>query len=133
MQWSANKNGGFSDAPKNKLIRSVVSKGDFSYKKINVNDQHRDKDSLLKWMSQAINFRKEFREFGWGDFTVMDTGNKHVLAHYRKSDKGVAIAVHNFSGKEQTVKLKFEEPDDIVDIFGNKRYEKFDPKNRKLN
>jgi maltose alpha-D-glucosyltransferase / alpha-amylase len=47
MQWSSGKNGGFSGAAKKDLIRNIVSKGDFSYKKVNVSDQHREKDSLL--------------------------------------------------------------------------------------
>jgi len=127
MQWSNNKNGGFSDAPKNKLIRGVVSKGDFSYKKINVNNQHRDPDSLLNWMGRVINLRKEFREFGWGKYEVLDTGNKHVLAYTRTSDKGFALALHNFSGEEVSVKLKLKEPEEIQDIFGDKQYEQFDP------
>ncbi|MDT0690482.1 alpha-amylase family protein [Salegentibacter sp. F188] len=132
MQWSDDKNGGFSDAPEDQLIRNIISDGDFSYKKINVNDQHRDHDSLLNWMAHAIKFRKEFREFGWGDYTVMDSGNKSVLAHCRNSDKGTAIAYHNFSDKEVVVKAKFEKPDEIVDIFGDERYDAFDPETQEI-
>ncbi len=132
MQWSNKKNGGFSDAQKKDLIRPTISKGDYSYKKVNVNDQHLDPDSFLNWMTRVINFRKEFREFGWGNYEVLDTGNKHVLVHRTFSDKGVGIALHNFSGKEVTVKLDLEDAKDIVDIFGNKRYDAFDPKTGKL-
>ncbi|MDT0649006.1 alpha-amylase family protein [Autumnicola edwardsiae] len=132
MQWSNDKNGGFSDASEDQLIRNVISEGDFSYKKINVNDQHRDHDSLLNWMGHAIKFRKEFREFGWGDYTVMETGNKSVLAHCRNSDKGTAIALHNFSEEEVVVEIEFEDPEEIVDIFGDERHNAFDPNTRKI-
>ena len=87
----------------------------------------------MNWVSTAIDFRKEFAEFGWGPCTVLDTGNPKVLATYTKSEKGVGIAVHNFSGEEVTVKIKLEDPDDIVDIFGNKRYESFDPETGEVN
>lgn len=132
MQWSAKKNGGFSDAPKEDLIRPAISKGEFSYKNVNVNDQHLDPDSFLNWMARVINFRKEFREFGWGNYEVLETGNKAVLAHRTESDKGVGIAVHNFSGEEVNITLKLEDMTDIVDVFGNKRYDAFDPKTGKI-
>lgn len=132
MQWSGKKNGGFSVASKKDLIRPAISKGDFSYKKVNVNDQHLDPDSFLNWMARVINFRKEFREFGWGDYEVLDTGNKAVLAHRIASDKGVGIAVHNFSRKDVTITLELEDTKDIIDVFGNKRYDAFDPKTKKL-
>lgn len=132
MQWSNDPNGGFSDAPEDKLIRNIISEGEFSYKKVNVNDQHRDPDSLLNWVSRAIDSRKEFPEFGWGDYTVLDTNNSKVLAHCRKSNKGLAIALHNFSGEEQTVTLKFEEPEEIVDVFGDKRYDSFNQETQEI-
>lgn len=132
MQWSNEKNGGFSDAPAKKLVRNAISKGDFSYKKVNVNDQHRDPDSFLNWVGRAINFRKEFREFGWGNYEVLDTGNDKVLGVCRKSDKGMGISFHNFSGEEVSFKVELEDAEEIVDIFGNKRYDSFDPKKKEI-
>lgn len=132
MQWSSGKNGGFSDAAQKDLVRDIISTGDFSYKKVNVSDQHRERNSLLNWMARAIKFRKEFPEFGWGGYEVLDPGDKRVLAHCRKSDKGMALAFHNFSSEEVTVKIDLEDPDDIVDIFGDDTYEDFDPKNQKV-
>src|SRR5690606_7429341 len=132
MQWANKKNGGFSDARKKDLIRSSISKGEYSYKKVNVNDQHLDPDSFLNWMARVINFRKEFREFGWGKYEVLDTGNKAVLAHCTKSEKGVGVAIHNFSAKEVTISLKLDDFKDIVDVFGNKRYDAYDAKSGEL-
>lgn len=130
MQWANEKNGGFSTAPTKDLIRNVISEGDFGYEKVNVSDQLRDPDSFLTWISKAIDYRKEFPEFGWGRNNIIDTGDPRVLGHYTKSDKGMGVAFHNFSDKEITVKLemKEEELEDVVDVFGNIRYEDFDPK-----
>jgi maltose alpha-D-glucosyltransferase/alpha-amylase len=134
MQWANEQNGGFSNAPTENLIRNVISGGEFGYEKVNVSDQLRDPDSFLTWISKAIDYRKEFPEFGWGRSHIIDTGDPHVLGYYSNSDKGMGIAFHNFSGKEITVKLEVDEEEfkDVVDIFGNIRYEKFDPKNQKV-
>lgn len=131
MQWSKEKNGGFSTAPEEKLIRNIISGGEFGYEKVNVSDQLRDPDSLLTWISKAIDYRKEFPEFGWGRNRIIDTGNPFVLGHYTRSSKGMGVAFHNFSGKEITVKLEIdkEEFKNVVDVFGNIRYEDFDPEN----
>jgi len=134
MQWADMKNGGFSGAPTKKLITKIITEGPYSYKKTNVNDQKIDPDSLLNWLSRAIRSRKEFKEFGWGKYTVVETGNNKVLMHYSESKKGIGIAIHNFSDKDVHVSLKIEDIADIEDIFGDIRYEKAssNPKNVKL-
>ena len=130
MQWANEKNGGFSTAPKEKLIRNVISGGEFGYEKVNVSDQLRDPDSFLTWISKAIDYRKEFAEFGWGRSQVIDTGDPRVLGHYTKSEKGMGVAFHNFTNEEVTIKLEVDEDEfkDVVDVFGDIRYETFDPK-----
>src|SRR5699024_3832037 len=59
MQWSNQKNAGFSTAPEDALARPMISSGDYGYKHVNVKDQHRDPNSILNWIRQAISFRKE--------------------------------------------------------------------------
>ena len=132
MQWSADKNGGFSEAPKEKLVRSIISEGPFGYEKVNVNDQHRNPSSFLNWMSRAINIRNETPEFGWGEYEIIETQNPKVFAFSRTSKKGTGIAIHNFSDEEETVTLEMEDPKDVVDIFGDREYEKFDPGTQKI-
>jgi maltose alpha-D-glucosyltransferase / alpha-amylase len=135
MQWANEKNAGFSDAPTEKLIRNVISGGEFGYEKVNVSDQHRDPDSFLNWISSAIDYRKEFPEYGWGKSIIIDTGNPKVLGHYIKSEKGIGIAFHNFSNQEQVIEFDLgidEDLEDIIDTFGNKRYESFDPEDGKI-
>lgn len=127
MQWAGSKNGGFSDAPPEKLVRNIISEGPLGYKKLNVNDQHRDSGSLLNWMSRAMHTRRETPEYGWGDFEIIETGNPKVFAHLSRSTKGMALAIHNFSDKEETIILELENAKDIVDIFGDKKYEPYNP------
>ncbi len=130
MQWANEKNGGFSTAQKEKLIRNVISGGEFGYEKVNVSDQLRDPDSFLTWISKAIDYRKEFAEFGWGRNHIIDTGDPRVLGHYTKSEKGMGVAFHNFTDESVIIKLEVDEDEfkDVVDVFGDIRYETFDPK-----
>ncbi|GAB2771468.1 alpha-amylase family protein [Salinimicrobium soli] len=132
MQWSAGSNGGFSKAPKDKLVKKIIVEGPYGYKAHNVNDQHRDPNSFLNWMIRAINLRKESPEYGWGDFQVLETNNSKVLAGYRTSNKGIGIAIHNFSDQEQTVKLELDEPENFTEIFGDKKYNDFDPASQEI-
>lgn len=132
MQWANTKNGGFSHGPEDNLVRKVIAEGEYGYKKVNVNDQHRDPDSLLNWMGRAINFRKEVPEFGWGEYETIKTGNSKVLAYCRKSEKGTGIAIHNFSGDEVEFNLDIDDTENIVDVFGNEKYDRFNSDSKKI-
>lgn len=132
MQWANAKSGGFSNADPDQLIRTLISEGEYGYEKVNVNDQHRDPDSMLNWVGRVIDARKEYPEFGWGIYEILDTGNSKVLAYCRKSDKGLALAAHNFSGEELEVQLNLKDTEDIIDIFGDERYESFDCDSQKF-
>ncbi|HLS27050.1 MAG TPA: alpha-amylase family glycosyl hydrolase [Opitutales bacterium] len=71
MQWADEPNADFSSAPREKLYRSIINSGPFSYKKVNVPNQQRDENSLLSWMIRAIRIRKECPEFGRGELEIL--------------------------------------------------------------
>ncbi|MFD1079561.1 hypothetical protein, partial [Longispora fulva] len=48
------------------------------------------------------------------------------------SNKGIGIAIHNFSDQEQTVKLELDEPENFTEIFGDKKYNDFDPASQEI-
>lgn len=62
MQWTDDKSGGFSTAPADKLFRQPITKGPFGVKKINVEAQRHETDSLLNWMKRLIMMRKNCPE-----------------------------------------------------------------------
>lgn len=128
MQWSGEKNGGFSSADPDKLARPVIDEGENSYKKVNVNDQRRDPDSFLNWMERAGRTRKICPEFGWGKFEIVETDNPAILLHYCKWNSGLAMAVHNFSAESATVKIEIEgiSTSHLLDIFGQGTHTEFD-------
>jgi maltose alpha-D-glucosyltransferase / alpha-amylase len=119
MQWSAEPNGGFSTAPPQKLVRPVISEGEYRYERVNVAAERLEFDSFLNWMERAIRTRKECPEFGWGTMQFLETGHPTVLAHSCEWRGGLVLAVHNFSRAAATVKLAL--PEDVVetiDLYG---------------
>jgi maltose alpha-D-glucosyltransferase / alpha-amylase len=94
MQWSAEKNGGFSRAEKTYL--PVVSEGVWSYERVNVEAQRRDPGSLLTWTGRMIRLRKECPEIGWGSYEVLDPRCDEVLVMRYDWRGNSLLIVHNF-------------------------------------
>jgi maltose alpha-D-glucosyltransferase/alpha-amylase len=106
MQWSGEKNAGFSVAPAEKLIRPVVSEGPFAYDRVNVECQQRDDDSLLTITERMIRVRKSCPEFGWGECEILPAEDDAVLV-LKATWKGKSVfALHNLSGVPCRAKLK---------------------------
>jgi maltose alpha-D-glucosyltransferase/alpha-amylase len=97
MQWSDRPTGGFSTAPEPSLPRAPLRAGPFGYRELNVEAQRQDRASLLNWMERAIRTRKEWPEFGWGEWQTLGTRSSRVLAHIATWDGSSALAVHNFA------------------------------------
>ena len=104
MQWTAGRNGGFSDADPGRLPGPVVT-GGFAPEFVNVADQRRDPDSLLSFMKLLIRRYRESPELGWGTFEVLDQPHREVLAHLTSWDDGAVVAVHNLGAEPRTVPL----------------------------
>ncbi|HEX6923927.1 MAG TPA: alpha-amylase family protein [Longimicrobiaceae bacterium] len=117
MQWSAERNAGFSAAEKTYL--PVVSEGVWSYERVNVEAQRRDPDSLLSWTSRMIRLRKECPEIGWGTFEILDPGCDEVLA-LRYDWRGNSVLVlHNFdySPREADLRIGLPGHDRLTDLL----------------
>jgi trehalose synthase len=117
MQWSDEKNGGFSEAPTRDL-RRPLPEGDYGPGRVNVAAQRRDEDSFLSWICRVIRRRRECPEVGMGDAKVVDTGRSEVLAHRVDWCDSTFVAVHNFADQELDVRLDLETPDDFVELVG---------------
>jgi trehalose synthase len=107
MQWTADRNGGFSRAEARRLPGPVVD-GGFSPEFVNVAGQRRDPDSLLSFMKLLISRYRESPELGWGRFTVLEQPHAAVLAHVCSWDDGALVAVHNLGAEPRTVPLTLE-------------------------
>ena len=78
MQWSSDEQGGFTTAKKSVL--PVIDDPIFGYRKVNVAGQRVDAHSLLNWMERIIRTRKEHPEIGWGEWKIIGTGSRNVVA-----------------------------------------------------
>jgi maltose alpha-D-glucosyltransferase/alpha-amylase len=122
MQWSDESNGGFSAAPRNRLVRPVTSGGDFGYERINMASQQRDPASLLNWMEKAIRIRKACSEFGFGKLSIVESGDAAVFAHCSEWQGQVVAAVHNLSDTMREVSLDLSSfgENHVVDLLGDR-------------
>ena len=119
MQWTNDKNGGFSGAAAQDLIHPVIDEGPFGYEHVNVEAQQRQPDSLLNWMTVMIRLRKECPEVGQGDWEIVEVNHPHVLAllyHWRGQR---LLTLHNFSEEPVEVKVKLagETSDKLIDLL----------------
>jgi trehalose synthase len=111
MQWSDERNGGFSTARPSRLRRPVVE-GQFGPLAVNVAAQRRDNDSLLNWMERLIRRRRETPELAWGDWRVLTSSVAAVFAHRCDWDGGTVIAVHNLAAEPCHVRVDLHAVDD---------------------
>ncbi|KAA5542607.1 trehalose synthase [Roseiconus nitratireducens] len=125
MQWSDSKGAGFSNADAAELIRPVVSKGPFSYQKVNVTDQQRDAESLLNVTEHMIRVRKENPAFGCGEHSLVETQDSHVIAHQSTWDGHSVVAVHNLSDQDLEVTLDLAERKNakVTELLTDDRYD----------
>lgn len=106
MQWSDEKNGGFSEAEE--TIRPVIDEGEYSYHKLNVADQQQDSSSFLNWTAGMISLRKGCPEVGLGDWEIIDGGSPYVLVmQYYWQDKRLLV-MHNLSEEPQQISISAE-------------------------
>ena len=117
MQWSANRNAGFSTAEK--LVHPVINSGPYAYDIMNVETQRRSPDSLLNWMTALIRLRHECNEIGWGDWWIMDTGSSSVLGIYYKWQNSSLVTLHNFGEKIQEISLNLKQKNEskLIDLM----------------
>lgn len=125
MQWTDQMNGGFSRAPKNKLVRPPIDQGEYGYKQRNTQSQRRDPNSMLNRIERLIRMRKECPEFGEGELTVLSTSDPAVFAHCCSSDLGTVVAVHNLCGEPKKTRLDLTDHGarSVIELLGDHPYE----------
>lgn len=97
MQWSPEKNAGFSSA--DEIVHPVITDEEYNYKKINVETQQRTPDSLLNWMTTLIRLRHECVEIGFGEWKFIETNVEEVIGMQYTWEKSTICIFHNFEDK----------------------------------
>jgi maltose alpha-D-glucosyltransferase/alpha-amylase len=124
MQWSADKNAGFSRANPHSLYLPVNIDPEFHYEAINVEVQETNLSSFLWWMRRILAIRKRFPAFGHGDFQMLSPSNRKVMAFTRTYESQTVLVVINLSRFSQAVELDLQKwagwtPEDS---FGHGRF-----------
>lgn len=103
MQWTAERNGGFSTAEKTFL--PAIAEGVWSYERFNVEAQRRDSGSLLRWTGAMVRLRKECPEIGWGSYDILDPGCPEILALRYDWQGSSLLILHNFDSHPHVAQL----------------------------
>jgi maltose alpha-D-glucosyltransferase / alpha-amylase len=116
MQWSDDKNAGFSEADNAALYSPVIVDPPYGYHSINVEAQERTPTSLLRWMRRLIGVRKAQKAFGRGTQEFLHPANKRVLVFLRRYDSEVILCVNNLSRYAQPLELDLREFTGLVPV-----------------
>jgi len=105
MQWSGDRNSGFSTANPQRLILPVVIDYEYHYQTINVEAQEANRHSLLWWMRRLIALRRQYKAFGRGSMEFLSPENPRVIAYVRSFENERVLVVANLSRFVQYVEL----------------------------
>lgn len=106
MQWSPDRNAGFSRADPQRLYLPPIMDPLYGYEAINVEAQCRSANSLLNWMRRLIVTRTGHKAFGRGSMTFLHPGNRKILAYLREYQDECIFCVANLANNAQPVELE---------------------------
>ncbi|MBA3275490.1 MAG: maltose alpha-D-glucosyltransferase [Chloroflexia bacterium] len=124
MQWSGDRNAGFSRADWARLYSPVIMDPVYGYTAVNVEAQSRVPTSLLNWMKRMIAVRKRYHAFGRGSIRFLHPENLKVLVYLREWEGEVLLCVVNLSRFVQYAELDLGEFDgwQPVELIGEIRF-----------
>jgi maltose alpha-D-glucosyltransferase/alpha-amylase len=105
MQWSADRNAGFSRANPQQLYLPVIIDPQYHYEQVNVEVQQSSPHSLLWWMKRLIATRRRYRAFGRGTMEFLYPENRKILAFVRRFENETILVVANLSRLVQCFEL----------------------------
>jgi len=109
MQWSADRNAGFSEADTAALFSPLIVDPPYGYHTVNVVAQDKQPTSLLRWMRRLISVRQQYQAFGRGTWEPLDAANRRVLVFIRRYRDEIVLCVNNLSRFAQFVELDLRE------------------------
>jgi maltose alpha-D-glucosyltransferase/alpha-amylase len=106
MQWSADRNAGFSRAPYHKLFLPPISEGPYSYHFVNVEAEREDPHSLLNFVRRLLAIRNRYAQvLGRGSLEILPVENRHILAILRRYQGQSLLMVANLSRFSQAAQI----------------------------
>ncbi|HSI03038.1 MAG: maltose alpha-D-glucosyltransferase [Myxococcota bacterium] len=120
MQWTGDRNAGFSEADTAALYSPIISDPPYGYQSVNVEAQDRTSTSLLAWMRRVIKLRKQYKAFGRGTFEILPLANRKILAYLRQYENEVILVVACLSRFAQAAELDLKRfaGSQLIELFG---------------
>jgi maltose alpha-D-glucosyltransferase/alpha-amylase len=124
MQWSADRNAGFSSAEPQRLFLPVIFNHDYHYETVNVENHEKNPTSLLWWMRRVIAKRKQYQAFSRGDIQFIDTSNSKILAFTRTYNDEKILVIINLSRYSQQAELDLSEYEGYIptEVFSHNKF-----------
>jgi maltose alpha-D-glucosyltransferase/alpha-amylase len=124
MQWSPDRNAGFSAANPQKLYLPLILDPEYHYESVNVETQRGNTSSLFWFMKRTIAVRKKFKTFGRGDLRFVKAENPKVLAFTRTYEEETLLIVINLSKFAQAAEVDLQAFKGFVpvDVFSRNRF-----------
>jgi maltose alpha-D-glucosyltransferase/alpha-amylase len=116
MQWSADRNAGFSRANPQRLFLPVIIDPQYHYEQVNVEAQQSNQYSLLWWMKRLIAMRRRYRALGRGSMEFLHSENRKILAYVRRYEDEIILVVANLSRLVQCFELDLTEFKGMVPV-----------------
>jgi maltose alpha-D-glucosyltransferase/alpha-amylase len=129
MQWSSDRNAGFSSANRQRLYLPIVTDPEYHFEAVNVEAQQANPQSLLWWMKRVIALRKKHPAFGRGSLRFLHPENRRVLSFIREHEDETILVVANLSRYAQWTELPLDDYEGRVpvELFGSVEFPRIGP------
>jgi maltose alpha-D-glucosyltransferase/alpha-amylase len=124
MQWTPDRNAGFSVATPGRLHLPVIQDPVFGYQRVNVETELENASSLLHWTRRMVHARKKHPAFGLGTFADLGGSNPSVLSYVREHEDDIVLCVNNLSRFPQPVELDLRRWEGVepIELLGGVRF-----------
>jgi maltose alpha-D-glucosyltransferase / alpha-amylase len=109
MQWSPDRNAGFSETNPQQLYLPVIIDPEYHYEAVNVEMQRKNTSSLFWFMKRMISMRKNYKAFGRGDMKFLHVDNPKILAFTRTYEDETLLIICNLSKYAQPAEIDLRE------------------------
>ena len=116
MQWSPDRNAGFSEANPQQLYLPIILDPEYRYEAVNVETQQHNSNSLLWWMKRHFSMRKSHRAFSRGDICFLYVDNAKILAFTRTYEDETVLVISNLSRFSQSAEVDLSEYQEAVPV-----------------
>src|SRR2546423_9538361 len=124
MQWSSDKNAGFSRASPQALFLPIILDPEYHYEAVNVEAQQANSNSLWWWLKRLLTLRQRRRALGRGSIQFLRPENRKILVFTRRYENEVILVVANLSRFPQPAQIDLSEFNGLVpvELFGRSEF-----------